>query len=520
MMRQGTRLFLKLFVCFTVFALFSSLNSRKLYGQSLRVVAYNVQIPGWNNHSTEVGNVLIDLEADVIGLSETRANQKNDIAQALGNDYELVEFFGNRNENEASIFFRTDRLTLIDNGVENVPLPPGFTGLTPYVNWARFEDQQTNLQFFFYSNHFPFPDTDARQQAQYNHANTLAQTIDEHIDTYGLPIIAGGDFNARPGSDIMNFLLEQEELVTPDGTYINPVEVLDSWDVAHPGDPRPPTVRNGNASIDYILVSPEVNVGDPTFMDTSTGGGAQPPSDHLPVVATITLPDDGGTPPSPEYCTSSGNTTYEWIASVEIDDFENNSGAEGYGDFTDQTVNLQVGNSSNFTLTPGFSGNSWPEYYRIWIDYNQDGDFNDAEELAFEGGPTNTAINGSFTPPATASLGESRMRISIRYNNPPRACGNIGDGEVEDYTVNISENAVASPPPPISIFPNPNRGLFKVSWTKGPMAISKLLIKNWSGKIVYQNTSIPQKDSFIEQINLSGVPKGIYFLEIIHDSGI
>jgi len=33
------------------------------------------------------------------------------------------------------------------------------------------------------------------------------------------------------------------------------------------------------------------------------------------------------------------------------------------------------------------------------------------------------------------------MRISMKYNTAPPACGNIGDGEVEDYTVNITGSA-------------------------------------------------------------------------------
>lgn len=140
------------------------------------------------------------------------------------------------------------------------------------------------------------------------------------------------------------------------------------------------------------------------------------------------------------YCESSGNRVqYEWIAGVQVGSFSNNSDAQTYSDFTNQTIELARGTSHNITLTPGFSGSAYDEYFRIWIDYNQDGDFEDVGELAFDAGTaSNAAVNGSITPPASALVGNTRMRVSMKYNTAPNSCGNVGDGEVEDYTVNIT----------------------------------------------------------------------------------
>ena len=135
------------------------------------------------------------------------------------------------------------------------------------------------------------------------------------------------------------------------------------------------------------------------------------------------------------YCTSQGNNSnYEWIASVSLDDFTKNSAGTPYSDFTSLIVRLPVGQSVNVSITPGFSGAAYSDTYRIWIDYNADGDFEDANELVFSAGPTNTAATGSINIPASAS-GTTRLRVSMRYNSAPPVCGNFDYGEVEDYTV-------------------------------------------------------------------------------------
>lgn len=150
---------------------------------------------------------------------------------------------------------------------------------------------------------------------------------------------------------------------------------------------------------------------------------------------------------NPDYCASAGNrVSYEWIANVSVDNFSNASSAQTYSDFTDQTVTLTKGQSHSISLTPGFSGSAYNEYFRVWIDYNQDGDFEDAGELAFDAGSaSNSTVNGSLTPPGSATIGNTRMRVSMKYSTAPTYCGDQGDAEVEDYTVNISDGSTNPP---------------------------------------------------------------------------
>lgn len=145
------------------------------------------------------------------------------------------------------------------------------------------------------------------------------------------------------------------------------------------------------------------------------------------------------------YCESKGNNSnYEWISSVQVGAFSNTSAAAGYTDFTALTCNLTAGNSVNVTLTPGFASTTYTEYWKIWIDYNIDGDFVDAGEEVYSGVGT-AAVTGSFTVPSSAS-GVTRMRVSMKWNAAQTSCETFSYGEVEDYTVDISGGPVVYPP--------------------------------------------------------------------------
>jgi len=136
------------------------------------------------------------------------------------------------------------------------------------------------------------------------------------------------------------------------------------------------------------------------------------------------------------YCTSKGTSCAdEWISKVVIGAFTNSSTATSYTDFTSQTITLTAGTAVSISLTPGFSGSAYNEYWKIWIDYNGDKDFDDANELAFDAGAvTNTTKTGTINVLSTAT-GTTRMRVSMKYNAAQTACETFSYGEVEDYTV-------------------------------------------------------------------------------------
>ncbi|WP_299383199.1 GEVED domain-containing protein [uncultured Lacinutrix sp.] len=141
----------------------------------------------------------------------------------------------------------------------------------------------------------------------------------------------------------------------------------------------------------------------------------------------------------PQYCASQGNSVNdEYISRVQIGSIDNASGAQSYSDFTSVSTNLTKGASSTITITPTWTGTTYAEGYSVWIDYNKDGDFTDSGEQVFSKAASQTTpTTGNFTVPAGTSSGETRMRVSMKYNGIPTACETFEYGEVEDYTVNI-----------------------------------------------------------------------------------
>ncbi|TDF39212.1 collagenase [Alteromonadaceae bacterium M269] len=145
-----------------------------------------------------------------------------------------------------------------------------------------------------------------------------------------------------------------------------------------------------------------------------------------------------------QYCTANGGNTYEWIDSVSIDGYTNTSGGQGrdngldgYSDFTSQTVSLTQGTVS---LTPGFRAGAYPEYWTIWIDTNQNGEFEQNEKV-LSNLSGNGAVTGNINVPTVTQPTTTRMRIAMKYNSEAtQACGGIGSGEVEDYTVFIDND--------------------------------------------------------------------------------
>ena len=152
----------------------------------------------------------------------------------------------------------------------------------------------------------------------------------------------------------------------------------------------------------------------------------------------------GGEYGNTSYCASQGNSVSdEWIGQVQIGSFSNSSGAQSYTDFTSQTVNVDAGTSYATTLTPTYGGQAYSETWRIWVDFNGDGDFEDSNELLYTSANGANAVSGNIAIPAGTEGVTTRMRISMKYNAAPTSCETFSYGEVEDYTIAIGG---AAPP--------------------------------------------------------------------------
>ena len=150
------------------------------------------------------------------------------------------------------------------------------------------------------------------------------------------------------------------------------------------------------------------------------------------------------------YCAAKGSFPWEqWIERVSLSggNFGNASGKNGYADFTSligATINRRTGNL--ITISPKSSWNGDPRnanmFWRVWIDFNGDGDFTDVGETVIS---RQVVIQSqvfldneaAFTPPSTARLGNTRLRVAMKVGGYPEPCEAFERGEIEDYTVNI-----------------------------------------------------------------------------------
>ncbi|TBM99356.1 DUF5011 domain-containing protein [Hyunsoonleella flava] len=153
------------------------------------------------------------------------------------------------------------------------------------------------------------------------------------------------------------------------------------------------------------------------------------------------------------YCASaSTNVNDEYISRVQLNTIDNASGPLFYSDFTNISTPLEKGSQYTITITPTWTGQVYAEAYSVWIDYNRDGDFEDAGEQVFTQNPTNaTSVSGSFTVPSSAVENSTRMRVSMQYNQIPASCQTFQYGEVEDYTIVIEGAGPDVTPPFITL---------------------------------------------------------------------
>jgi hypothetical protein len=162
-----------------------------------------------------------------------------------------------------------------------------------------------------------------------------------------------------------------------------------------------------------------------------------------------------------DYCTpfvgSGFNSCMNWgeyintvSTSGAIIDFSNeNNGCAGNPNnntyFEGTTVTIQQNSTFQVYIeTP----NSWLSH-SVWIDYNQDGDFNNTDERVFMSSSGNTfSSTATITVPCSALPGPTRMRVRaapfgyMSPGAPDDACNDMGEGEGEDYDVIVLENPI------------------------------------------------------------------------------
>ena len=159
------------------------------------------------------------------------------------------------------------------------------------------------------------------------------------------------------------------------------------------------------------------------------------------------------------YCASNATSTAdEEILSVTLGSMTNVSsctttGGAGslinqYSNYTTTVtpLNVQVGSTYPVSVQIGTCGGNYSNFTKVFIDWNRDGDFLDANETAFQNPVFATGPNiqsGNITVPAGAQMGITRMRIVVVETSVAtsvNSCGTYTWGETEDYLINVQSS--------------------------------------------------------------------------------
>ncbi|RKR81688.1 putative secreted protein (Por secretion system target) [Mucilaginibacter gracilis] len=151
------------------------------------------------------------------------------------------------------------------------------------------------------------------------------------------------------------------------------------------------------------------------------------------------------------YCASGPSSS----ADSRINNFTlsniNNTPAPGcttYSDYTSLTATLEQGKTYPLSLTVGTCGANFNKIAKVFIDWNENGNFTDAGELVATSGVINGVgtFNTNITVPATVVPGNvSLMRIVLSETSDATTiapCGTYAKGETQDYKVTFTQASV------------------------------------------------------------------------------
>lgn len=177
------------------------------------------------------------------------------------------------------------------------------------------------------------------------------------------------------------------------------------------------------------------------------------------VIPAITTPAICG-PLQTSACISNGNiNVFKIVNNTGITILDNsNSGcsSNSYGDFTNlASPTMNAGKAYNFSMKTGYLNGYYPQHIGIWIDANQDNDFDDVGEMIYQSSGSGvmygtTQIDGVFTIPAMTNVGNIRLRIrsKAQYEGIVTSpCDANNSGETEDYLLSVVKSITVNNSP-------------------------------------------------------------------------
>lgn len=134
------------------------------------------------------------------------------------------------------------------------------------------------------------------------------------------------------------------------------------------------------------------------------------------------------------YCEANGGGDRRYIQRVRLADLDNTSEHSAYSDFSELKAHLEGG--EDYELIVDVDKVTRKDYCATYIDWNNDGDFDDDKEFVLmENSPGYGPYKASIRVPHQRNSEDVRMRIRLAFGDLPPACGDVEKGETEDYTI-------------------------------------------------------------------------------------
>ncbi len=218
-----------------------------------------------------------------------------------------------------------------------------------------------------------------------------------------------------------------------------------------------------------------------------------------------------------------------------------------YKNATDKSFTAAQGQTFDFFFKAfdASDGLKWC-FAKAYIDWDKNGDFDAVNEIVFDLGAVRagtvefqtTGVTKSFTVPANANTGQTRMRIvfSDAWFTHPGPCGQTAKGFSIDFTVNITgtnppviavdkhdqgiadepekaresgsavENVYTNPGEFSTFYPNPAESFISFKNTQ------QMWIYSLDGKLIFT-----QKDN-LDNVNISQLNNGLYVVKMLNNS--
>ncbi len=201
------------------------------------------------------------------------------------------------------------------------------------------------------------------------------------------------------------------------------------------------------------------------------------------------------------------------IYKVELSSINNvtNDGEDGYQDYScDHSTDLQMNNTYQLKVRTGADN---PQDTKAWIDYNNDGVFDDATELVMNSVNDYDPVQ-NITIPNTGVVTNTRLRMRVssdEVGSGLTSCSDNARGQTEDYAVSIMPAGVNTPAE-INFLVYPNPASDEINIQSYDQQLRRIKLMNVVGQTVLE--MIPTIGNELININVANLSTGTYLVEV------